>query len=92
MPVAEALIVSALRTAVGGHGGSLADVRADDLAAIPLKAVIERTGFDPASIDDVILGWKREKMLRLSGTIILTTTYWRVAGWAQRFPSWLPAC
>ena len=34
----------------------MADVRADDLAAIPLKAVIERTGFDPASIDDVILG------------------------------------
>jgi acetyl-CoA C-acetyltransferase/3-oxo-5,6-didehydrosuberyl-CoA/3-oxoadipyl-CoA thiolase len=31
-------------------------VRADDLAAIPIKAVVERTGIDPSSIDDVILG------------------------------------
>ncbi len=50
------LIVSALRTPVGTHGGSLAGVRPDDLAAVPLKAVIERTGFDAAQLDDVILG------------------------------------
>jgi acetyl-CoA C-acetyltransferase/3-oxo-5,6-didehydrosuberyl-CoA/3-oxoadipyl-CoA thiolase len=41
---------------VGKHGGSLAGVRPDDLAAIPIKAVVERSGVDPASIDDVILG------------------------------------
>jgi len=41
---------------VGKHGGSLAGVRPDDLAAIPIKAVVERSGIDPASIDDVILG------------------------------------
>src|SRR3989449_4482391 len=52
----EAFICSALRTPVGKHGGSLAGVRADDLAAIPIKAVVERTGVDPAAIDDVILG------------------------------------
>src|SRR5690349_2399067 len=52
----EAYICAALRTPVGKHGGSLASVRADDLAAIPIKAVVERTGIDPASIDDVILG------------------------------------
>ncbi len=52
----EALICSALRTPVGKHGGSLADIRADDLAAIPIKAVVERSGIDPAAIDDVILG------------------------------------
>jgi 3-oxoadipyl-CoA thiolase len=52
----EAYICAALRTPVGKHGGSLASVRADDLAAIPIKAVVERSGIDPASIDDVILG------------------------------------
>ena len=52
----EAYICAALRTPVGKHGGALASVRADDLAAIPIRAVVERTGIDPASIDDVILG------------------------------------
>jgi 3-oxoadipyl-CoA thiolase len=52
----EAYISVALRTPVGKHGGSLAGVRPDDLAAIPIKAVVERSGIDPTSIDDVILG------------------------------------
>ncbi len=52
----EAYICAALRTPVGKHGGSLASVRADDLAAIPIKALVERTGVDPLTIDDVILG------------------------------------
>src|SRR5256885_17076804 len=52
----EAYICSALRTPVGRHGGSLASVRADDLAAIPIKAVVERSGIDPLAVDDVILG------------------------------------
>jgi len=54
--VTEAYICAALRTPVGKHGGALAGVRADDLAAIPIKAVVERSGVDPARIDDVILG------------------------------------
>src|SRR5256712_6477384 len=54
--VKEAFVVEAVRTPVGKHGGSLASVRPDDLAAVPIKAVIERSGIDPASIDDVILG------------------------------------
>jgi len=54
--VTDAFICAALRTPVGKHGGALASVRADDLAAIPIKAVVERTGIEPASIDDVILG------------------------------------
>src|SRR5205814_8235023 len=45
-----------LRTPVGKHGGALAQVRADDLAAIPITAVVERSGIDPLAIDDVILG------------------------------------
>ena len=52
----DAFISVALRTPVGKHGGSLANVRPDDLAAIPIKAVVDRSGVDPASIDDVILG------------------------------------
>ena len=52
----DAFICEALRTPVGKHGGALAGVRADDLAAVPIKAVVERSGIDPATIDDVILG------------------------------------
>ncbi len=52
----DAYICAALRTPVGKHGGALARVRADDLAAIPIRAVVERTGVDPLTIDDVIFG------------------------------------
>src|SRR6266513_1641661 len=52
----DAFISVALRTPVGKHGGALAGVRPDDLAAVPIKAVIEKSGIDPATIDDVILG------------------------------------
>ncbi len=50
------MIVDAVRTPVGRHGGALASVRPDDLAAIPIRALVERTGIDPRTIDDVILG------------------------------------
>jgi len=52
----DALIVSAVRTPVGRAGGALADVRADDLAAIAVRAAVDRVSFDPARLDDVILG------------------------------------
>jgi 3-oxoadipyl-CoA thiolase len=52
----EALIVEALRTPVGRHGGALASVRPDDLAAVVIRALVERTKVDPALVDDVILG------------------------------------
>jgi 3-oxoadipyl-CoA thiolase len=52
----EAVIVDAVRTPVGRHGGALASVRPDDLAAIPIRALLERTKVDPRAIDDVILG------------------------------------
>jgi 3-oxoadipyl-CoA thiolase len=54
--VTDAFITTALRTPVGKHGGSLAGVRADDLAAVPIKAVVERSGVNPGVIDDVIFG------------------------------------
>ena len=52
----DALICAAYRTPVGKHGGALAGVRPDDLAAVPIKAIVDKTGIDPATIDDVILG------------------------------------
>ena len=52
----EPVIVGALRTPVGRYGGALARARPDDLAAGVVQALVERTGIDPASIDDVILG------------------------------------
>ena len=52
----NAFIYAGLRTGVGKFNGSLASVRPDDLAAIPIKAVVERTGLDPSKIEDVILG------------------------------------
>ena len=52
----DALIVSAVRTPVGRAGGALASVRADDLAAVALRAVVDRPRFDPVKLDDVILG------------------------------------
>ena len=52
----EAWIIDAVRTPIGRHGGALARVRPDDLAAAALRAVVQRTGVDPATIDDVILG------------------------------------
>ena len=50
----RAAIVAPLRTAVGKFGGALADVQAGDLAATVIRALIERTGIDPARVDDVV--------------------------------------
>ena len=50
------VIVDGLRTPFGRYGGALKDVRPDDLAAHVIRALLDRTGLDPASVDDVILG------------------------------------
>ena len=53
----EAFICDYIRTPIGRYGGSLAKVRADDLAAIPLSALLARNrGLDPAAIEDVWYG------------------------------------
>jgi 3-oxoadipyl-CoA thiolase len=52
----DAYILDAVRTPVGRFGGALASVRPDDLAATVVRAVVERTGIDPAIVDDVIFG------------------------------------
>ncbi|WP_322087982.1 3-oxoadipyl-CoA thiolase [Burkholderia sp. BCC1999] len=53
----DAYICDAIRTPIGRYGGALKDVRADDLGAVPLKALIERNrNVDWSAIDDVIYG------------------------------------
>src|SRR5437763_15566878 len=52
----EAVIVEAVRTAIGRRGGKLSPVRPDDLLALTLREVVTRAGVDPAQVDDVIAG------------------------------------
>lgn len=52
----EVFIIDPLRTPVGKYGGALASVRPDDMAALVLKALVERTGIPAEAIDDVIMG------------------------------------
>ena len=54
--MAEAYIVAAVRTAGGRRGGKLAGWHPADLAAEVINALVERSGIDPAAVDDVILG------------------------------------
>jgi acetyl-CoA acyltransferase len=57
MPVNHVYICDAIRTPFGRYGGALATVRTDDLAALPLKALIERnSSVDWSALDDVIYG------------------------------------
>ncbi|MFG3527839.1 acetyl-CoA C-acetyltransferase [Streptomyces sp. NPDC047917] len=54
--MAEAYIVEAVRTPVGRRGGGLGAVHPADLGAHVLKALVERTGIDPAAVEDVVFG------------------------------------
>ncbi len=53
----EVFLCDAVRTPIGRYGGALSSVRTDDLAAIPLRALLERNpGLDPGAVDEVIFG------------------------------------
>ena len=54
--LSRAVIVDAVRTPIGRREGQLKDLHAVDLAALPLAALISRTGIDPALVEDVIMG------------------------------------
>jgi 3-oxoadipyl-CoA thiolase len=54
--VRRAVILSAVRTPVGRYGGELAEVRPDDLAAVAVRAAVDRAGVPEAEIEDVWLG------------------------------------
>ena len=52
----EVWVVAAVRTPIGRYGGALGHMRPDDLAAIAIRAVVERSGVNPAAVDDVYFG------------------------------------
>ncbi|WP_287903484.1 thiolase family protein [Arthrobacter sp.] len=52
----EVFLLDGVRTPIGRYGGSLAGHRPDDLAALTVRAAVERSGVDPEAIDEVILG------------------------------------
>jgi 3-oxoadipyl-CoA thiolase len=54
--VAQAVILSAVRTPIGRYGGALSDQRPDDLAGLVIREAVERAGADPAEIEDVYFG------------------------------------
>jgi len=56
----EVVIVEALRTAVGSYGGTLKPLNADTLAMAVIKGTVNKSGIDPASIDEVIMGHCRQ--------------------------------
>jgi 3-oxoadipyl-CoA thiolase len=55
-PARTPVVVDGLRTPFGRYGGALREVRPDDLAAHVIRALLDRTGVEPAAVDDVILG------------------------------------
>ncbi len=52
----EAVIIDAIRTPIGALGGALASVRPDDLGALVIQAVVERSAIDPARVEEVYFG------------------------------------
>ncbi len=52
----EAVIVAAVRTPIGAHGGALSAVRPDDMAALVIAEVVKRSGIDPAIVEEVYFG------------------------------------
>ncbi|TCP45730.1 acetyl-CoA C-acetyltransferase [Tamaricihabitans halophyticus] len=81
--MAEAYIVDAVRTPVTKRGGALAEVHSADLAAHVLAGLVERTGIDPAAVDDVILGCV-DTIGSQAGDIARTA--WLVAGLPDAVP------
>src|SRR5690349_726629 len=81
--VREAYIVDAVRTAVGKRGGGLAGVHPADLAAHVITGLIERTGIDPAAVEDVIFGCV-DTLGPQAGDIARTA--WLAAGYPEEVP------
>ncbi len=50
------IVIDAIRTPIGRYGGALANVRPDDLAALIIRGIVERTKIDPDRIDDIFFG------------------------------------
>jgi acetyl-CoA acyltransferase len=79
----DALIVEALRTPIGRRNGALSGVHPADLSATVLEALVQRTGLDPALVDDVIWGCVTqvgEQTFNVARTAVLS------AGWPESVP------
>jgi len=79
----DAVIVEAVRTPVGKRNGGLAGIHSADLSAHVLQAIAERTGIDPALVDDVIWGCVMqigEQTFDIARTAVLS------AGWPETVP------
>jgi acetyl-CoA acyltransferase len=79
----DAVIVEAVRTPVGRRGGGLSAIHPADLAAHVLGAIAERTGIDPAEVDDVVFGCVSqvgEQTFDIARTAVLS------AGWPESVP------
>ncbi|MFH9419618.1 acetyl-CoA C-acetyltransferase [Streptomyces sp. NPDC017529] len=81
--MAEAYIIDALRTPVGRRGGGLAAAHPADLGAHVLKALMDRTGVDPAAVDDVVFGCL-DAVGPQAGDIARTS--WLAAGLPEEVP------
>ncbi|WP_030672809.1 acetyl-CoA C-acetyltransferase [Streptomyces rimosus] len=81
--MAEAYIIDALRTPVGKRGGGLAAAHPADLGAHVLKALMARTGVDPAAVDDVVFGCL-DAVGPQAGDIARTS--WLAAGLPEEVP------
>ncbi len=79
----EAYIVEAVRTPVGKRRGALAQMHSADLGAHVLSALVDRTGVDPAAVDDVIMGCC-DTLGSQSGDVARTA--WLVAGLPDHVP------
>src|SRR4051794_38561979 len=79
----EAFVVDAVRSPVGKRGGALAAVHSADLAAHSITALVDRTGIDPAAVDDVILGCC-DTIGSQAGDVARTA--WLVAGLPDHVP------
>jgi acetyl-CoA acyltransferase len=81
--VRDAVIVEAVRTPVGKRNGGLAGIHSADLSALVLQAIVERTGIDPALVDDVVWGCVMqigEQTFDIARTAVLS------AGWPESVP------
>jgi len=81
--MAEAYIIDAVRTPVGKRGGGLSQVHPADLGAFPLQQLMERTGVDPAAVEDVVFGCL-DTIGPQAGDIARTS--WLAAGLPEEVP------
>ena len=81
--MAEAYLIDAVRTPVGKRGGALAGVHSADLGAHVLRALVTRTGIDPAAVEDVVFGCC-DNVGPQSGDI--ARTCWLAAGLPEHVP------